>query len=138
MAKRSRKRYAMTKSETFIFQRENNISNNENMFYAFLDNYDFVDDDGNYRSQSEDSDKTLAKIINRDNLSQKFLIKVDYTYKPYNPISVYGNKKAYKGLDQTRPMAKFVNVNKKAFETYINFLKTKNISWLHNTEREMQ
>lgn len=137
MVSRYRKRSAMKKPEVFIFQQPDKQNLDENKFYAFSDNHDFIDEENNYRSNSENSEKTLAKILHRQDDTKKFMIRVDYTYKPYNPISVYGDRVAYRGKDQTRPTSKFINVNQNAFNMYLKFLTTKNISWLHNTEREM-
>jgi hypothetical protein len=128
----------MKTTETHIFQINKEETKNDNQFFAFVDNYDFLDKENNPRSNNEFDDKTLAKIITRENGSLKYMIKVDHLYKPFNPVSIYGNKNVYRGMDQTRPSTKFIGVNVRAFNAYINFLKTKNISWLHNTEREMQ
>ena len=138
MAIRYRKRNYMKITETHIFQINKEETKKSNQFFAFIDDCDFIDKEKNPRSNNEFDDKTLAKIITRDNGSLKYMIKVDYLYKPFNPTSIYGNKNVYRGMDQSRPSAKFIGVNVGAFNTYINFLRTKNISWLHNTEREMQ
>lgn len=139
MASRPRKRSDMSKKvNNFIFQRVKTGSANTNEYYAFIDEYDFVDDNNNYRSDSEDSIKTLAKVLYREDSTKKLMIRVDHMYKPYNPASVYGDRTAYRGKDQTRPTSKFITVNQNAFNAYLNFLRTKNVSWLLNTEREMQ
>jgi len=126
------------KSDSFIFHRTNTVPTQTNEYYAFIDEYDFIDNDNNYRSESEDDTKTLAKVLYREDSTKKLMIRVDHMYKPYNPASVYGDRSAYRGKDQTRPTSKFVTVNQNAFNAYLNFLRTKNVSWLLNTEREMQ
>jgi len=128
----------MKTTETHIFQMNKEEPKNNNQFFAFIDDHDFVDKENNPRSNNEFDEKTLAKIIARENGTLKYMIKVDHLYKPFNPVSIYGNKNAYRGMDQTRPSAKFIGVNVRAFNAYVSFLRTKNISWLHNTEREMQ
>jgi hypothetical protein len=128
----------MPDTDTHIFQMSRDKGGDDSTFYAFIDDCDFMDKDNNPRSNTEESPKTLAKSVSRDDNSTKFMIKVDYQYKPYNPLSIYGNKASYRGMDQTRPASKFIGVNQRAFSAYLNFLRTKNTSWLHNTEREMQ
>lgn len=119
--------------DSYIYSRHN-TNDTESKYYTMLGDHDFLDDNQNPRSNT-DSLKTLAKHIVRDDKSQKYMIKVDYTHKPYNPLSIYGNKEAFKGKDKTRPESKFIQVNEEAFTHYIKFLKTRILSWLYNTER---
>lgn len=135
MDNRYRKRIKM-KEDTFIFS-QSRPKNTNSIYYTFLGDHDFLDKNGNPCSNEEDNDKVLAKLVVRDDGSQKYIIKVDYAYKPYNPISIYGNKQAYKNMDKTRPESKFITVNKEAFDHYVKFLKTRIVSWLHNTERSI-
>jgi hypothetical protein len=92
-------------------------------------------------TRNNDDDKVYAKKIQRSDASLKYLIRLDPSAKLFNPLSIY---------DQTdkRPITEFLNsvcrtnkkfkeVNSKTFELYLKFLSTKNISWLHNAEREI-
>lgn len=92
-------------------------------------------------TRNNDDDKVYAKKIQRSDASLKYLIRLDPSAKLFNPLSIY---------DQTdkRPVTEFLNsvcrtnkkfkeVNSKTFELYLKFLSTKNISWLHNAEREI-
>jgi protein tyrosine/serine phosphatase len=121
---------------SFIFTRQTD-SAEQAKFFTFIGEHDFLDEQKNPRSTTEENEKTLAKLIIREDNSKKFMIKVDATHKPYNPISIYGNKQAYKKMDKTRPESKFISVNQEAFNNYVNFLRTRIVSWLHNTERSI-
>lgn len=99
---------------------------------------DFLDSGNNPRCQSENSDKVFAKKFQRDDGTIKYSLKLDNNGKIYNPISIYGTSKTSSFLDRVcRSQNKFKEVNQKAFDMYLKFLKTKNIAWLHNTEREV-
>lgn len=135
MDHRYRKRFKIM-DNSFIFTRQTD-SAEQAKFFTFIGEHDFLDEQKNPRSTTEENEKTLAKLIIREDNSKKFMIKVDATYKPYNPISIYGNKQAYKKMDKTRPESKFISVNQEAFNNYVNFLRTRIVSWLHNTERSI-
>jgi hypothetical protein len=122
--------------QSFIHSRQTDTAE-QTKFFTFLGEHDFLDEQKNPRSTTEENEKTLAKLIIREDKSKKFMIKVDYSHKPFNPISIYGNKQAYKKMDKTRPESKFISVNQEAFNNYINFLRTRIVSWLHNTERSI-
>jgi hypothetical protein len=85
-------------------------------------------------------DKALAKkIINTDNNTNKYYIKVGMYGRPYNPIGLYSEGQSAKFLTKAgKPQYVFKEVNEKTFSFYINFLTTKNTAWLSNTERELQ
>lgn len=107
-------------------------------FYGFIDDYDFLDESNNPRL-TNDNHRTLAKKIRRDDGTFKFFVKTNASKKLYNPMSMYG--KAEIGstfLDKTCKDFKFKSVNKKIFDLYIHFLRTKNMSWLYNAEREAE
>ena len=135
MDHRYRKR-SQIMEKSFIHSRQTETAEHAK-FFTFLGDHDFLDEQKNPRSNTEENEKTLAKLVVREDNSKKFMIKVDYSHKPYNPISIYGNKEAYKKMDKTRPESKFISVNQEAFNNYINFLRTRIISWLHNTERSI-
>jgi len=106
-------------------------------FYTLYGQEDFLDNDNNPRCESENSDKVYAKRSHRDDGSIKYSIKLDSNGKIYNPISIYGVSKITSFLDRIcRSQNKYKEVNEKAFSMYLKFLKTKNVAWLHNTERE--
>lgn len=105
--------------------------------YVLSGQEDFIDEDGNPRKHNDNGD-TYAKASFKEDGSVHYFIKITGNGKPYNPIDSYLNVKTssiYKTIGKNT--IQFHKVNHKVFDTYINFLRTKNISWLHNTEREM-
>lgn len=105
-----------------------------NKYYCVAENCDFMDDKGYPQKKSDSREVTAKKIIKQDG-SYQYLIRLDTNGKLYNPISIYDDnvsKRPYRNNDR------FQNVNLKTFEYYINFLKTKNISWFNNAEREAE
>jgi hypothetical protein len=128
--------------ENFIFQHSNKDKdhNNEGIeLYTLYDNQDYIDQNNNPRSKT-DNDRVLAKKITRDDGSIKYMIKRDGSGRLYNPISIYAQNQSRSStfLDKTCKDFKFRTVNMKIFEYYINFLRTKNLSWLFNAEREAE
>jgi hypothetical protein len=83
-----------------------------------------------------ETDEVYAKKILSAGRSN-YYIKLSLENKFYNPLSVYGLEKTKSFLDNVvRDANKFKSVNKKAFDFYLTFLKTKNLSYLYNSERE--
>jgi hypothetical protein len=114
-----------------------NIQNGDE-FYCMKGQEDFLDSNNNPRCNSENSDNVLAKKIVRDGGAVKYTIKLDNNGKIFNPMSIYGETKISSFLDRVcRSQNKYKEVNLKAFNMYLSFLKTKNIAWLNNAEREM-
>ena len=107
--------------------------------YTLMDNHDFTDETNNPRAK-QDNDKVLAKKFFREDGTIKFMIKRDSSGKLFNPLSIYGDNqsRASNFLDKTCKDFKFRTVNMKIFEHYVNFLRTKNLSWLYNAEREAE
>jgi hypothetical protein len=107
--------------------------------YTLMDNHDFIDETDNPRAK-QDNHKVLAKKFFREDGTIKFMIKRDSSGKLFNPLSIYGDNpsRAANFLDKTCKDFKFRTVNMKIFEHYVNFLRTKNLSWLYNAEREAE
>lgn len=91
--------------------------------------------------RSNDDDKVYAKKVSRADSSSKYLIRLDYSAKLFNPLSIYDGtdkRQATEFLNSVcRNNKRFKEVNEKTFDLYLKFLSTKNISWLHNAEREI-
>jgi hypothetical protein len=95
--------------------------------------------DGLYLINSTDSKNIFAKKITRKNGTTKFTIRTSQDGKLYNPISIYGKEEQKTFLDRVcRSNNKFVEVNLKTFNLYTQFLKTKNLAYLNNAERERE
>jgi DUF1365 family protein len=110
----------------------------ENEYYSLVDTGDFVDTNKNSRVLEQNIHKSLAKKIVREDGSIRYLVKINNTGKLYNPVSIYGQEKTNTFLDKVcKTESKFRDVNAKAFDLYVNFLNTKNLSYLHNAEREL-
>lgn len=123
----------------FIFKplTEQLVTDQGNEYYAILGQHDFIDSESNPRVKKADDARVLAQKIIRDDGSIKYTIKFTRDNKMENPLSIYGAQKDTNFLDRVcRSNDRFKEVNPKVFGIYLNFLKTKNISWLHNAERE--
>jgi hypothetical protein len=122
----------------YIYQPNNtkNITITDNEFYTIVGNEDYRDNHNNPRLK-KDTSGTLAKKIYREDGTFKSYIKVlsnGYVYNPLNQISE--NNSSF--LDRVcKSGDKFKEVSPKIFEMYVNFLRTKNLSWIHNVEREL-
>lgn len=124
-----------------IYQKQDNFeeSNKEiNEYYGFADDHDYIDNSNNPRLNN-DTGRTLAKKLQREDGTFKMFVKTNARKKLYNPMSLYGKTEIGSTfLDKTCKDFKFKSVNKKIFDLYINFLRTKNMSWLYNAEREAE
>jgi len=125
--------------EDFIFsQQSKNIkTSNEDSFFCRLKHKDFIDKDNNPRLNNEEDIKILAKIKYKSNGIPKYLIRIDETKKLFNPTLDLPEVRSIKALHSIGGSGlSFKEVNKKAFDHYLMFLKTDNPSWILNAERE--
>lgn len=131
----------MRSNNDFIFQQKksNTLAEpTDDEYYGFIDDNDFIDTNNNPRLNT-DNDRTLAKKIQREDGTFKYFVKINGSKKLFNPISIYGKSEIGSTfLDKTCKDFKFLSVNKKIFDLYVNFLRTKNVSWLYNAEREAE
>lgn len=121
----------------------------QNKYYTFLGDEDFIDEDG-FPRLKEESKQVYAKcslsqkpkhIVSNTNLG------VDKTsYKYY--IATNANKQAYNPNDANQPKGSFIDnvckdstkfqqVNQYIFEKYIKFLITKNDGWIREINRDL-
>lgn len=101
-------------------------------YYTSLGDGDYVDDDGNER-QIDQQDNTFAKYKDGN-----FFIKVGLDNRAYNPIGMFSEGQYNKILSKIgKKEFNFKKVNKRVFELYLSFLRTKNLAWLNNTNREL-
>lgn len=113
----------------------------KDVFYTVSGLEDKLDEDGNCVIMEESDKRTLAKKVVRTDGSIRYSIKLNAQSKLYNPFSIYGNENEETSnfLDRVcRNNNKFKEVNKKSFDLYVKFLKTKNNSLLFNAEREVE
>jgi len=56
----------------------------------------------------------------------------------YNPVGMFSEGRAAKRLGHAGRLEwRFIEIGERAFRFYRNFLRTKNIAYLHNAEREL-
>lgn len=122
----------------FIFvPDEKRASQGTDCFFCLLKDKDFVDDNNNPRSKTEQGTKVLAKIKHKPNGVSKYLIRIDASKKLFNPTLDLPEIKNIKMLHSiSGQQMQFKEVNKKTFDLYLMFLKTDNPSWIFNAERE--
>ena len=124
----------------FIFSPNQKSAESEDLveYYTVSGEQDFFDDQQMPRLK-KDCDKVCAKKSIKNNGKTKYLVKLSLNSKLYNPLSKYGLEQSRSFLDNTvRPANKFKTVNHKTFNLYLDFLKTKNNSYLLNAERESE
>lgn len=108
-------------------------------FYTVLGSHDYLDEAKNPRLSSSTSGDVLAKFTDYSNGRIKYFIKLGMHGKIYDPIGMYSEGTSNKFISKIGKKAwEFKEVSPKVFELYVNFLRTKNIAWLRNAEREME
>jgi hypothetical protein len=103
--------------------------------YTVFGEHDDIDMSGN--PLITDEKKCLAYIKGSGN-SEQYYLKIGLHGKIYNPIGLYSEGKSNKFLSKIgKQEYNFTKVNSKVFNMYLNFLRTKNLAWLNNAEREL-
>lgn len=123
--------------ENFVFTHNNTIKEEtKEEFFTLSGMEDFLDENANPK-QNKFNQNTFAKKITRDDGSIRYSVKLNTNGKFHNPIAMYADDKNQNFLDRIcRSSDKYRNVSYKVFDMYLNFLRTKNVAWLHNAERE--
>jgi hypothetical protein len=104
----------------------------EDRYYTVWGMEDFVDSEGNTRLENEGKN-TFAKIVNG-----KFFIKIGLDNRVYNPLGLFSEGSSNKVLAKIgKNEFNFKKVNSKVFDLYLSFLRTKNIAWINNANREL-
>lgn len=107
-------------------------NNTDTEFYTVFGMEDYLDDDGNPRQQQE-KQNTFAKTHDG-----KYFIKIGIDNRAYNPIGMYSEGQHNKMLQKIgKKQFNFKKVNKKVYDLYVSFLRTKNLAWLNNADREL-
>ena len=111
----------------------------DTIYYTNL-NSGSEDDHGNFVLK-EDGPEAYAKTVRTQNIV-KHMVRIDPSHKLLNPFD-YDNQTEFSGhknfVDNTCKGSKtnrYTRVNGKCFNYYLSFLKTKNLAWLVNAERE--
>lgn len=127
--------------DNFIYQpkpEKNTDHLNNNAYYCMVQTGDFIDEESQPRCEKEDDKRVCAKKIVRADGTIKYLVKLSEDRKLYNPVSIYDNKDSKNFLASiSRNQNIFKEVNYRSFNMYLRFLKTKNMAYLNNAEREI-
>lgn len=130
----------MKNVDDYIFQQKEKSDDIEHLdeFYTMAGDHDYYDDSNNPRL-IKDGPKTLAKKLFTDKNKPKYLIKINVDGKLHNPMDITSKQKMISNfLDRKCREPKFRSVSNQVFNMYINFLKSKNLSWLYNANREAE
>lgn len=104
------------------------------VYYTILGKQDYVDTDGFPIINNKENSLAYTKTLNNET---QYFLKVGLYGKIYNPMGLYSEGKSNKFMAKIGKNAyNFTRVNQKVFNMYLNFLKSKNIAWLNNAERE--
>lgn len=134
----------MNTEDNYIFQTHDKITQNNNpadtgdILYTISEYADSTDSNGCNILNKDNGQHVYAKRIVKEDNTIKYMIKTDTRGKLMNPLSIYGQEKVNNFLDKTCKDNKFRTVNFRTFDMYLKFLNTKNLSWLHNAEREAE
>lgn len=122
-------------SDIFEINPSKDKSTSEYEYYTVIGKQTYIDTNKNPRVPDQKSALAYTKLSEQD---KQYYIKVGLYGKIYNPIGLYSEGKANKFLSKVgKAEYNFTRVNQKVFDMYINFLRTKNIAWLNNAEREL-
>jgi hypothetical protein len=124
----------------------------ESIYYTLIGNEDFLDESGNPCKKIQDN-FVYAKAVknklpkafqsntfNNESVGYSFYIKVLPNKTLYNPIQLYSVKSSKPSFIDSvcKNNDRFIEVNQAIFDKYITFLRTKNIQWLTEAQREIK
>ena len=122
-------------SNIFHVQKREEPENIDYRYYTIFGSHSDIDAEGNPVCSDKKDALAYTKTINKD---EHYYIKVGTYGKIFNPIGLYSEGRQNKFLSKVgKNEYSFKRVNSKVFGMYINFLRTKNIAWLNNAEREL-
>jgi hypothetical protein len=105
-------------------------------YYTILGSNSSIDSNNNPIAKDKKSALAYTKVINNED---QHYIKVGLYGKIFNPIGMYSEGRQNKFLSKIgKQEYNFTRVNSKVFDMYLNFLRTKNVAWLNNAERELR
>lgn len=105
------------------------------IYYTMFGDHTSLDDENNPLIDSKEKSLAYRKYSTNES---SYYIKVGLHGKVFNPMGLYSEGKQNKFLSKIgKNEYNFAKVNSKVFNMYLNFLRTKNIAWLNNAEREM-
>jgi hypothetical protein len=111
--------------------------------YTFGNHADYEDDKGFPRLDITNDDNNVFHLPTAHAIKSvtgnvtRYYVKRGKDGILFNPIGMYSEGTEYKKMRQGKAMWELKKTSKRVFEFYIQFLKTKNIAWLNNAEREL-
>lgn len=111
--------------------------------YGFNDVFDFKDNLGYPRlevSQEVDIMKNPSVYALKIEKGKKtnYYAKVGHDGRLFDPLGMYTEGHSKKQMRHAgKPMWALKPVNKRVFDNYVEFLKTKNKAWINNAQREL-
>lgn len=100
-------------------------------FFTLFGKHDFMSDD---LPRASDKKKALAYRVPNLNNKYSYYVKVNNENNLFNPFGTFEQFKNQTAFDRNKKQ--FKEVNQKAFELYLSFLKTRNNVFLLQARRE--
>jgi hypothetical protein len=133
--KQNKKETQQMKENIFHIKANKETDSSEYTYYTVLGSHSSLDDEGNPICNNKNKSLAYTKLHNND---KQYYLKVGTYGKIFNPIGLYSEGRQNKFLSKVgKEEYAFTKVNSKVFDMYLNFLRTKNIAWLTNAEREL-
>lgn len=125
----------MTDNNIFHINKKDQVDTVTYKCYTIFGSHDSQDDNNNPVCDKKEASLAYIKTTNN---SDQYYIKVGLHGKIYNPIGLFSEGRQNKFLSKVgKSEYNFTKVNSRVFNLYLNFLRTKNIAWLNNAEREL-
>ena len=121
-----------------IDQNKPDSNQNTTEVFTIKGNQTFLDDNDYHRlnDDQENSYNAFAKKVTRGQRT-KYYVKRGRHGRLFNPIGLYSEGTAKKQLRHAgKPEWEYKETTAQVFNKYIKFLKTRNVAWLNNAERE--
>lgn len=110
------------------------VPTSDKVYYTIHGKHDDLDVN-NYPICDEDSKKDYAKRVVRSDEVIKYYIRVSKSGQPFNPIGIDQGKSHAKKHNDLGDLYPYLEVNKKVFRNYVDFLRTKNTLYLEHVAR---
>lgn len=133
----------------FTMNKEQNDPHEE-LYYTLKGYEEFLDNEGNPRTENSQSPHIAAKCIRnkkskhfqQDVYYYSFYIRSTPNDTLYNPIETFSDVKNKRQFDFIDKVCKekwtFKEVTQATFKKYLEFLKTKQTAWLKDAERDLK
>lgn len=124
-------------TQSFIFeQSKTKESSLKSKFFSTIKDYDFIDENNNPCLINENDSRIMAKAKLKNNNSYKYMIRLDSLKKIYDPTIDMSETKDKNLFNVDGAEIEFKEVSKTTFDLYLSFLRTMNVAWIRNAERE--